>query len=353
MSSTMNSEQPRRAIYEITRSEANELVELYYKCKRRSALRPKKTAQERFIEKTSKMSLAYMGDRASHKGHARISTKYWQVIHALFEQLEDNDHYKKIMTVGKLLGPVNQDVIYTAVDYLNWAVYNWHLLNYAEPAPFKEDLSDNCYEENTCVVCEYSGLDVFYFSTSFGVNDAVCQVCALDGEKEEEEDGDDGSEYEEEEEVSETEDEDDEDYECEEEDEEEEEEEDDDDDEDYKCEEEEEEETEDEESAEETEYDEEEEAEKKPITLDCEGCDYEWRAGWKKGWRAAMKIIRESADYNRKYCPPAPYCSNCKTSTRDLRRCGGTCGGQVMYCSSTCQLEDWRICHSKECSTPR
>ena len=343
MSSTMNfeKEQPRRAIYEITRSEANELVELYYKCFRRSTLKPKKTAQERFIEKTHKMLPAYMGDGTSRKGHARISTKYWQVIHALFEQLEDNDHYNKIMTIGKILGPVNQDIIYTAVDYLNWAVYNWHLLNYSEPAPFKEDLSDSCYEENTCVVCEYSGLDVFYFSTSFGVNDAVCEICALDGEPEEEEE-DDGSEYEEEEE----EDDDDEDYQDEEEDEDEDEEEDEEDedeeDEDYKC-----------EDEEETEEEDEEEAEKKPVILDCEGCDYEWRAGWKKGWRAAMKIIRESADYNRKYCQPAPYCSNCKTSTRDLRRCGGTCGGLVFYCSSTCQLEDWKICHSKECSTPR
>jgi hypothetical protein len=347
MSSTMNL--PRRAIYEITRSEANELVELYYKCCRRSTLKPKKTSQERFIEKTSKMLPTYMGDGTSRKGHARISTKYWQVIHALFEQLEDNDHYNKIMTIGKLLGPVNQDIIYTAVDYLNWAVYNWHLLNYAEPAPLKEDLSDNCYEENTCVVCEYSGLDVFYFSTSFGVNDAVCEICALDGEKDEEE----GSEYEtEDEEVS---DDDDEDYQDEDEEEEEEEdedeedeedeEEDEDEDEDYKCEEE----TEEEEDEEE----EDEEAEKKPVILDCEGCDYEWRAGWKKGWREAMKIIRESADYNRKYCPPAPFCANCKTSTHDLRRCGGTCGGLVFYCSSTCQLEDWKICHSKECSTPR
>jgi hypothetical protein len=348
----MNLEQTRRAIYEITRSEANELVELYYKCKRRSALKPKKTALERFIEKTRKLSPTYMGDRASDKGHARISTKYWQVIAALFDQLEDNDHYKKIMNVGKLLGPVKQDIIYTAVDYLNWAVYNWHLLNYAEPAPFKEDLSDNCYEDNTCVVCKYSGLDVFYFSTSFGVNDAVCQVCALDGEKEEE----DGSEYEEEEEEeSESEDEDYEEEsgeEEEEEDDEEEEEEDyegESDDEDYEGE-------SDEEEDEDEDYEsepEEEEPEKKPITLDCEGCDYEWRAGWKNGWRAAMKIIRESADYNRKYCQPAPYCSNCKTSTQKLRRCGGTCGGVVMYCSSTCQLEDWRICHSKECSTPR
>jgi len=77
----------------------------------------------------------------------------------------------------------------------------------------------------------------------------------------------------------------------------------------------------------------------------CPGCNYEWRDGYKNGWRDAMKSIAKQTHRMIPDTPPCTYCDIvCKT-----RKCGGACGGIVRYCSPDCQKLDWTYAHKNIC----
>ena len=77
----------------------------------------------------------------------------------------------------------------------------------------------------------------------------------------------------------------------------------------------------------------------------CAGCNYEWRDGYKTGWRDAMKYITNKA---HKVVPPTPACSYCDIVCK-TRKCGGKCGGTARYCSLECQKQDWAFGHKAKC----
>ena len=77
----------------------------------------------------------------------------------------------------------------------------------------------------------------------------------------------------------------------------------------------------------------------------CPGCNYEWRDGYKNGWRDAMKNI---ANKTQKEVPDTPGCSYCNIVCK-TRKCAGKCGGVVRYCSVECQKQDWAYEHKNKC----
>ena len=77
----------------------------------------------------------------------------------------------------------------------------------------------------------------------------------------------------------------------------------------------------------------------------CPGCNYEWRDGYKNGWRDAMKYITNKT---HKEVPDTPACSYCNIVCK-TRKCGGKCGGTVRYCSVGCQKQDWALGHKNKC----
>ena len=299
----------QRKLYSITRSEASELVHMYMVAQERS--------EDGGIE------------------HLR----------AFRNELENAQ--------GAYLGKYNNSQE-TSI-YLNWAIYNWNF----EYKTHHEDLDDNCFETNTCCICGFEGEDVFYFSTAYGLDNPVCDICVrcsneneidredddvtdadyvVDEEDEAEDieddeadedyddyevydDYEDEPEYDEDDEETASEDEDDDEEESESEDEE----------------------SEDEESA--SEVDEEDEDEK---IFGCVGCNYEWRDGWIHGYKAALKKMNKTIRGIKKDIPNAPRCANCDDSHADLKRCGGC--NYVQYCSVDCQSHDWKRKHKNECA---
>jgi hypothetical protein len=77
----------------------------------------------------------------------------------------------------------------------------------------------------------------------------------------------------------------------------------------------------------------------------CPGCNYEWRDGYKNGWKDAMKYI---ASKTHKEVPRTPACSYCDIVCK-TRKCGGKCGGTARYCSIDCQKQDWALGHKAKC----
>ena len=77
----------------------------------------------------------------------------------------------------------------------------------------------------------------------------------------------------------------------------------------------------------------------------CPGCNYEWRDGYKNGWRDAMKYITNKT---HKVVPPTPACSYCDIVCK-THKCGGKCGGTARYCSIECQKQDWAFGHKANC----
>lgn len=77
----------------------------------------------------------------------------------------------------------------------------------------------------------------------------------------------------------------------------------------------------------------------------CPGCNYEWRDGYKNGWKDAMKYI---ASKTHKEVPDTPACSYCDIVCK-TRKCGGKCGGVARYCSFECQKQDWAFGHKNTC----
>jgi hypothetical protein len=306
-----------------------------------------------------------------------MATHFFTVLKRLFAQSDNTDNEQKVKALCKEL-PTTYGNAYNTITYLNWAVYNWF---YRNEKTITEYLSDNGYETNSCAVCDFTGEATFYFSTAYGLEKPVCMFCLPVDETDYEKKDED---YVEEEEVSETESSEAESSEAESSEAEDDEvsDEDDgvegaeslDDDSDYVPSEDEEESDSDEEEdgvegaepldeeeseddsdassnyTEETDLEdseaEEEESEtdasETEKTFGCEGCSYEFRAGFKHGWRRAMKAMRNYAIAQRANEPEAPHCEICNVSHENLLKCAGQCGGLVRYCSERCQRDDWQ-----------
>jgi len=361
------SQQATRQLYNITRSEATWLVTNFIAAQDKAmdgSIEPFRV----FRDALETEKPAYLGKFNNSQNAVVQGTFYamaghiYQVIQWLFAKAGDINHDAKVKALCKHL-PTSEAIAYVSITYLNWAVYNWHFRN---EKTINEELSDNCYETHTCAICAFHGKDVFYYSTAYGLEQAVCEIC-VEGPEEYEKNDDEEyvpSEEESEAETSEAEtseaetseaeaeasdsddEEDDPDYVCEEES-----------DDDYSDEDDSDEDESDEDDSDEDESDassneteetdvegsetdsaSDEEAEK---SFGCTGCDYSWRDGWRMGWRAAMKHVRNYAIAQRANEPEAPRCATCDISHRDLKKCAGQCGGLVRYCSERCQREDW------------
>ena len=66
--------------------------------------------------------------------------------------------------------------------------------------------------------------------------------------------------------------------------------------------------------------------------------------GWQGGWTAAMKYVEEQSSK----APAIPHCEYCGKEGK-TKKCGGTCNGQVRYCSVDCQTADWKQVHKYAC----
>ncbi len=369
----MSSATQQREIYAVTRSEATWLVQTYMKAKRwgsDNSIEPYRV----FRNELETLKPAYLG-RFNNSANAAvqgtfyiIATNLYKVIDYLNRNVASPDHHKKTMEASEIL-PCKHFFAYTSCTYLNWAVYNWFKKN----DPITEDLGDNGYECNACTICDFSGEGLFFFSTSYGLEKPVCEKCLpadyVPTAKETKSDPD----YE----VSEEEESDEEDHEEDRADEK---------DPDYvpsdesDC---------DEEYAEDSENDDDLESNATEETdlsasetdasetdasetdasasesesdasesdasdgesekaFGCTGCPYEFRAGWKTGYKAAMKKIRNYAEDHRRYAPDAPRCATCDDSHEGLKKCGRC--QLVRYCSEDCQSEDWeehkRVCRA-------
>jgi hypothetical protein len=357
MASSILSQQ--REILRITRSEATDLVFNY----RLSVAHAEKNNMEPlrvFRDNFENLKPCYVGNATSSMIDHPDVDKFYRYSNGLFYLIQklcarstiklDAD---AIADISKILHMAAPQARLQTTTFLDWAVHNWYFRN---EQSFTEDLGDNCIENQSCGICEFSGHGTFYYSTSYGLELPVCQNCLSFDNLIKDKESSSAYETEDEEEVSASEadaseadaseaeydesDEDDVDYE--------------------------EEESEDEsasgseeESASEAGSSEagsseagssgsEEEADNGKV-YGCDGCDFEWRDGWKHGWRAAMKEIARDAADQRRYPPPPPECEWCGR-LYGLRKCGGDCNGSVSYCSSECQSKDWRKSHKSECS---
>ena len=366
MASSILSQQ--REILRITRSEATDLVFNY----RLSAAHAEKNNMEPlrvFRDKFENLKPCYVGNATSSMIDHPDVDKFYRYSNGLFYLIQklcarstiklDAD---AIADISKILHMAAPQARLQTTTFLDWAVHNWYFRN---EQSFTEELGDNCIENQSCGICEFSGHGTFYYSTSYGLELPVCQNCLSFDNLIKDKESSSAYETEDEEEVSASEsdaseadaseadaseadaseaeydesDEDDVDYE------------------------------EEEESASESDEDEdaseagsseeesaseagssgsEEEADNGKV-YGCDGCDFEWRDGWKHGWRAAMKEIARDAADQRRHPPPPPECEWCGR-LYGLRKCGGDCNGEVSYCSSECQAKDWRNSHKSECS---
>lgn len=331
----------QRELYRLTRSEATWLVSTYMNAKKKGAdgsIEPFNV----FRNELETEKPAYLG-KFNNSNNASVQGTFYKIANDLFNMLNElnrraaeTDHHAKTMDAAKLL-PCKHAISYLSATFLNWAVYNW----YMRKQPIVEDLGDNGYEVNTCAVCDYTGDSLFYFSTAYGLEKPICEKClpfdAADYEEEGGEyvveDDEESEEVSSEAEASEAEaSDDDEDYEpsCESEEEEEEDEEDDQIEED---------EEEDEEDGADP-FDEDGVEGEEPLKyFGCTGCPLEWRAGFKHGYKVAMKEMRKYASEQKHNVPDAPECAVCEDSHEKLKKCGRC--GLVRYCSTECQEEDW------------
>lgn len=367
MSSTQSMQ---RELYLITRSEATWLVKTFMNAKKKGAdggIEPYRV----FRDELETAKPAYLGQFNNTNNSTvqgafyKIATNLYKMLTELNRRVAETDHHQKTMDAAKLL-PCKNSISYLTGTFLNWAVYNW----YKKDEVITEDLGDNGFETNTCAICDFTGYTAFYFSTAYGLEKPVCECClpfdANDYKKEDTEyvlsDAEEESEEEEEEASEEDEAEDDE--------------------EEYKpsLESEAEEEEDDELDHEYTDEESEDEADvpasvvhkrfesPSPCPSDestsddsdssesdssdsdysdsdseksfgCSGCNYEWKAGYKYGYKTAMKEISKYADEVKDDAPSAPRCATCNMSHESLKKCGGC--KMVRYCSERCQTEDW------------
>jgi hypothetical protein len=66
--------------------------------------------------------------------------------------------------------------------------------------------------------------------------------------------------------------------------------------------------------------------------------------GWQGGWAAAMRYVEDQSSK----APAIPHCEYCGKEGK-TKKCGGTCNGQVRYCSVECQTADWKQVHKYAC----
>ena len=381
-----------RDLYMVTRSEATQLVNMYMDAQEKGvdgSIEPYRV----FRDALETAKPAYLGKyNGTHEGiFYKMALELYNIIDELNYRVDEPDHMQKQKEAAKHL-PCRHSIGYLTAQSLNWSLYNWYNRTYS----ILEDLGDNFYEKNTCAICSREAEDWFYFSTSYGLEMPVCESCLPDDEKEDEQSeeyvcsasetdasetdasetgsasetdaSETGSASETGDDASETDD-DDEDYEPSETGSESEEEDDDDDaseDEDDDASETGDEDASASETASETGDDDASETASETDAsetgdADSNGgddakysashCNFEWRDGWKHGYRAAIKDAKAYADRQRHHIPAAPRCANCDISWGSLSRCSGTCGGCVRYCSKECQTEHWpqhkATCHTK------
>jgi hypothetical protein len=375
----------QRDLYLLTRSEATALVAMYMNAKKKGAdgsIEPERV----FRDELETAKPAYLGrfnnshNSAVQGSFYKIALNLYKILEELNYRVSETNHHEKTMDAAKLL-PCKHSIAYLSAYFLNWAIYNW----YMKTEPVVEDLGDNGYEFNTCAVCNDTGHYLFYFSTAYGLDNPICENCLPvddndyeeEGEyEEEEEEGEyEEGEYEEEEDLTKLSGQQLRDIWCvligkptgiacsgklrtkkmlideiirlrestEAEAEEEEEAEASDDDEDYEpsneSEAEQEEDDIDDEINSEEEDESEEDADEDEKYFGCTGCPYEWRAGFKHGYKTAMKEMRNYANKQKHNIPEAPVCDVCGDSHENLKKCG-KCRA-VRYCSEECQTEDW------------
>jgi hypothetical protein len=81
--------------------------------------------------------------------------------------------------------------------------------------------------------------------------------------------------------------------------------------------------------------------------IDEEDAETLYLNGWEDGWNAAMKNIAKKAKNTEVKYPSR--CSYCGTLLHVLKSCAGSCGGIVRYCSSECQKKHWYEAHCYDC----
>jgi hypothetical protein len=281
------------------------------------------------------MGAVLVGKGPSDK-HAETSDMFFNAI----KELVDSAGKEQFVTTQKrirttFMSHIDKTDSLQVLTFLSFAIDNYLQQTHEHIA---EKLGDNTYEYNDCSVCEWAGTDYFYYSTIYGLNKPVCKLCVEekefgtakddeDDEKEEEDEDEDEDEDEKEDEDEDDEDEDDEDEDEDEDDE-------DEDEEDELC--------------DHSQYQEKQNDDREKF-FGCEGCQYEWRDGWQKGWKTAMKQVKNFAkQQKRSENIHIPECASCGAS-HNLKKCGGTCEGTVLYCSTVCQQKDWKEGHRQDC----
>jgi hypothetical protein len=372
----------KRQLYDITRSEATWLTNTFIAALEKSA-DGSIEAFRVFRDALETQKPAYLG-KFNNSQNAVVQGTFYAMAAHLFDVMERLFKHPSNLCVLPLCKhlPTSEAIAYESIYHLHRAVRNWYLRH---EKTITEDWTDCCEETHTCAICTYHDKTTYYYSTAYGLELAVCPECLGEHdtiEKNDEEYVPSASETDESDEESEeaskaeaseaeaseaeaseaeaseadsAEDDDDPDYVCEEESEYEEDSESDDDLESNA--------TEETDLSEEDNDNLEENTSRATASLSlpttpvsdeqdkffgCEGCDFEWRDGWRLGWRAAMKHIRNYAN-KEKINKDAPRCATCDISHGDLQKCARC--NSVHYCSEKCQRDDWsahkRVCRAE------
>jgi hypothetical protein len=351
--------QEPRELLRITRSEASKLLNVYQLAKEDS-VRYDMEHYRVFREKIEELKPEYLGGATSSDLTNPRAGSFLIYCAALFKLIEKLLNREVIRLSSAELNDISSILITCSVPpltrlmttvFLDWAVYNWF---YRNERNFTEELGDNCIETQTCGICDFSAHSIFYYSTCYGLELPVCEGC-LYGDAEDEAKRKEESVYSPEDDEAtssasetETEEEANEEYkdassET------------DDDDEEYVYFEsdasasETDDDDEDDEDASASETDDETGDEDEDAEFGCSGCRYEFKDGWKCGFKAAMKQMANVATLQRHSPPPPPECEWCGRLYH-LKKCGGACGGLVHYCSGECQSKDWREEHKHICA---
>ena len=200
------------SIYEITRTEATKLVEMYMKCtndplsqkgRKCKYTMPMKTFRDMASDKH--MGAVLVGKGPS-KEYTKNSDMFFNAIKELVDSLGKEEVYKtqqriKNTTMREYCSlscgePSHCDFIKCPAQrtllYLSGAIDNYFQQTHEH---IKESLGDNANEYNDCSVCKWAGTDYFYYSTIYGLNVPVCSMCVEEKEKEEFEDEEEIDEY--------------------------------------------------------------------------------------------------------------------------------------------------------------
>jgi len=175
--------------FEITRSEATKVVEMYMKCTNdpltQKGRKCKYTApMKTFRDMTSDKHMgAFLVGKGPYDKHSENSDMFFNVIKELVESVAKEKFVitqKRIRTT--LMSELETFKSLKITMFLKSAIDNYFQQTHKY---IKEALSDNTYEYNDCSVCKWAGNDYFYYSTIYGLNVPVCSVCVEKKEKEE------------------------------------------------------------------------------------------------------------------------------------------------------------------------